>query len=112
MCSDCELFEGNFRKNKVGKVDVFCCLNCRCPMNAHRVVVRDQLFSSLVYSHLKDKDINPESISTSIFFAAMAIDRKKKSVGLGAIINLLGEGGYTVLSFETLTKEEFHHKMV
>lgn len=49
MCTHCLQFDGNFRMDKVGDVGLFSCMNCGCPMNAHREIVKDKLFSNVLY---------------------------------------------------------------
>ena len=61
-CSECLQYEGNFRMNKVKNIGLFQCMNCGCPMNAHRQIVKDRLFSQLLYDSLKDNDLKDDCL--------------------------------------------------
>ena len=85
--------------NKVRNIGLFECMNCGCPMNAHREIVKDKLFSQLLYDNLKDKDLDDDSLESNIFIGAMSFKNIAVNISLNRLMNILGEGGYTVISY-------------
>ena len=111
-CSECMQYEGNFRMNKIRNIGLFECMNCGCPMNAHREIVKDRLFSQLLYNNLKGKDLDDDTLESPIFLGALSFKNVPINLSLNKLMNILGEGGYTVISYESMKTHQFKQKMI
>ena len=89
---------------KFNDQSLFSCLNCKCPMSSHKILLPPGYFSIPLAQYLQRKSIEPNSMSFNSFIAIFLTDLEEKKIDseLYSLWEYLNYGGFNLVSFNKL----------